>query len=657
VTNLVQSFRVLSRAIGFVALVSCLPASAADQPQWIRVSSDHFIVLTDAGQKKGHEVAARFEQMRATFGQLLVRKKLRMSEPLEIIAIRDDKEYAQLAPLQNGQPTNASGFFLSGDDRVYVVLNLFEADSWRAVEHQLAHYLLNYNYPPTQPWFDEGFAEYFASLNFTAKQAELGTDPQLYPAYRTDLLGNQTESGGLKSFTEILSAPVWLTMADLFGMKNRVVNGQEGTHHTLFYAQSWMVVHYLLNSNKLSETGTYFELVENQKVPVGQAIQQAYGMTVAEFDKAVKDYFHSLKALSASLDEFKGPNPPPGPEIVYQSALPFSVDDVATSTKQVPLIEAQALVDEMELRIPERRERAFQELQALASDTRTETTVAHRALAWGYVQKNDIKDAYEELKNAVQINSSDSWTRYYLALTTYHSGEKAARVQGLANMMESLQIVIDEHPDFAEAYNMLGWARLTGGGANSAVEAMRMAVQLSPRNEEYQLRLARSYTAAKKWSEATDTLERLKLSENISIARAATKELEDMPFLRKFGVPPQEEASVKQNPETSAPKRENLDEDENDTPTKPTPSKPGIDKRPVHFVKGTLISVDCTKAPAAVLLVSQGSKMLKLRIPDHKSAVVIGAPGLSCEWKNLPVNVNYRAGSKQDGDLVSIEVH
>jgi hypothetical protein len=186
---------------------------------------------------------------------------------------------------------------------------------------------------------------------------------------------------------------------------------------------------------------------------------------------------------------------------------------------------------------------------------------------------------------------------------------------------------------------------------------MRMGVQLSPRNEEYQLRLARSYIAAKKWSEATGTLERLKLSENTSIQRAATKELEDMPFLRKFGVPPQEEASVQQNPEVPAPKRENLDDDEPDTQAKPTPSKPGIDRRPVHFVKGTLVSVDCTKAPAAVLLVSQGTKILKLRTPDHKSAVVIGAPGLSCEWKNLPVNVNYRAGSKQDGDLVSIEVH
>src|SRR6266853_3790452 len=200
--------RLLLRFLIFVFLVLCLtePMSAADQP-WLRISSDHFIVLTDAGEKKGHEVAARFEQMRGMFSQLLMRGKLRMSQPVEIIAIRSDKGYAQLAPIRDGQPITAPAFFLTGDDRICIVLNLFETDSWRAVEHQFAHYLLNYNYPPTQAWFDEGFAEYFSSISFTAKQVEVGADPELNPLYQTDVLDDQTGLNGLKSHTEILSAP------------------------------------------------------------------------------------------------------------------------------------------------------------------------------------------------------------------------------------------------------------------------------------------------------------------------------------------------------------------------------------------------------------------------------------------------------------------
>ena len=156
------------QVIPLMLLLSCAPAPSAAQ-QWLRVSSDHFIVITDAGDKQGHEVAARFEQMRAVFGQLLMRGRLRMAEPIEIIALRSDKDYAQVAPLVNGDPTQAPGFFLGGEDRVFIVLNLFAPDSWRAIEHPFAHYLLNYNYPPTQPWFDEGFAEYFSSLYLIRK--------------------------------------------------------------------------------------------------------------------------------------------------------------------------------------------------------------------------------------------------------------------------------------------------------------------------------------------------------------------------------------------------------------------------------------------------------------------------------------------------------
>lgn len=650
--------------LSLVSLLSTGSVHAADQ-HWLRVSSDHFIVLTDAGEKPGHDVAAHFEQMRALFGQLLSRSKLRMSEPLEIIAIRSDKDYAQLAPLMNGQPTKAPAFFLAGEDRIFIVLNLFEPDSWRAIEHPFAHYMLNYNYPPTPPWFDEGFAEYFASLNLTAKTAELGSDPELNPAYESDLLGNQIESKNLKSLTEILSNPVWLAWPDLLTMRNRVVNGQEGTHHTLFYAQSWILVHYLLNKDKMSDLGKYFGLVEIEKVPVEQAIQQAFGMSAAQLDHEVKAYFHSLTSLSNALDISKQPNAPKVAEAVYQTPLPFSVDDVGASSKSIPLLEAQSLVDEMELRIPDRRQQAFDHLQKLVADPKTETVVAHRALAWAHVQKGDTSSAFEELNAAVQMNGSDPWARFGLALASYHSGEKGARVQGLANMMESLHIVIDEYPDFAEAYNMLGWARLTGGGANAAIEAMKQAVQLSPRNEEYQLRLARAYLAAKKFDDATETLEHLKLSQNPRIAQAATKDLNDLPFLKKYGVPPDEASAAKQTSVT-APNQDSVEDAEkedasNAGDSSPNPTSAGtamkttIDKRPVKFMKATLVSVDCSKAPIALLSISQGSKVLKLRATDYKSVAVIGAPNFSCDWKRIAVNVNYRAGAVF-GDLVSIEI-
>jgi tetratricopeptide (TPR) repeat protein len=652
----------------FVLAILCFvtPALAADQPpQWLRISSDHFIILTDAGEKKGHEVAARFEQMRAMYGTLMGQHKLRMSEPLEIIAIKSDSDYSKISPMRDGSPISDPAFILPGEDRIFIVLNLFQPDSWRGAEHQIAHYFLNYNYPPTQPWFDEGFAEYFASINFTSSKTEIGRDPELIPLYQTNVASQQPGlSSALKSYTEILSAPVWLTLPDLFAMKNRTVNGLEGTHNTLFYAESWMVVHYLINQHKLEETGTYFDLVENQQMPVEQAVQQAFGMSVAQLDKAVKDYFHSLKPLTDAMWAAKSPNPPLTANVVYELPLPMEVDDVGSSSKRIDLPEAQARVAEMELRIPERRAQAVQQLQQLVADPQTETAIAHRALAWAHVQKGETTEAFEELNTAVDMNPSDLWATFGLAQASYHSGENGARVQGLASTGHSLQAVIEAYPDFAEAYALLGWARLVGGGTNSAIEAMKMAVQLSPRNEAYQLRLAQTYIATKKWDEATAVLDRLKLSQDAKIASAAKKELHDMPFLKKFGVPPQdEESSHRESITANTQKREEVsdddaDQDEAKSDAKPAPveAPPVVDKRPVQFLKATLVSVDCSQPPAAVLTVLTASKTLKLRAADYKSLAVIGSTGFSCDWKDIAVSINYKRGGKADGDLVSIEV-
>jgi tetratricopeptide (TPR) repeat protein len=620
-------------------------------PHWIRVSSDHFSVLTDADEKKGREVAVRLEQMRAVFGQLLYKSKLKMPEPLEIIALKTDKEYAQIAPIHDGEPINEPGFFLPGEDRNYIILNLFEDESWRAIAHPYAHLLLNYNYPPTQPWFDEGFAEYFSSIRVDNTQVEIGRDPELGSDAHPDLLGNQARvMEAPKSLTEILDAPVWLAVPDLFTMKHTTVNFREGSHRSLFYAQSWMTVHYLLNKNKLAETGNYFDLVENQKLPETQAIQQAYGMTVAQFDKAVRDYFNSLLPLFLALDASKQPGATGIGGQTFHFPSPIASDDVGTSARDVPFAEAQALVAEAALRLPEHRETALRQLNALAHDPKLETLIAHRALAWDHIQKKEFEAGTQELNQALQIDPKDPWVRYELALLTYHAFQANGRFEGLANVMQDLQIVLDWDPDFAEAYNMLAMARLEGGGTHSALAAMQVALQLNPRSETYLLNMARIDIAGKQWDAATGLLEHLKTSENPQIAQIAQKNLYDLPTLKKYGLLPQPETAPAQ-PDSSSDDSESAG---NSTPQPATESQP--DKRSVQFAKGKLISVDCSQSPVAVLSVLVGTKALKLRTEDYKLLTLVGADEFSCSWKNRAVAVNYKVGGKSNGDLVSLEV-
>ncbi len=50
------------------------------------------------------------------------------------------------------------------------------------------------------------------------------------------------------------------------------------------------------------------------------------------------------------------------------------------------------------------------------------------------------------------------------------------------------------------------------------------------------------------------------------------------------------------------------------------------------------------------------STILKLRTPDYKSLLLIGADTFSCDWTNRAISVNYKPGGVADGDLMSVEV-
>src|SRR5213080_4992129 len=99
-------------------------ATAAEQSPWLEVHSTHFMVITDAGDKKGREVALRFEQMRAVFSSLLTKERLNQPVPLTILALKNDKMFYQVAPLRQGQPIGVPGFFLPGEDQDFIVLNV-----------------------------------------------------------------------------------------------------------------------------------------------------------------------------------------------------------------------------------------------------------------------------------------------------------------------------------------------------------------------------------------------------------------------------------------------------------------------------------------------------------------------------------------------------
>ena len=118
----------------------------------------------------------------------------------------------------------------------------------------------------------------------------------------------------------------------------------------------------------------YFDLVLNQHVPVEDAIQKAYGMSSAQLEQAVKDYFHSQTALLTALDAARQTNPNAaapadvaGNGQMYRFPAPVGPDDSAITTRPLPEADERALYAEVAIRIPERRDVGLQELHALAA--------------------------------------------------------------------------------------------------------------------------------------------------------------------------------------------------------------------------------------------------------------------------------------------------
>ena len=670
--------------------IFCVPLISAAEPPWLEIHSTHFTVITDAGEKKGREVALRFEQMRAVFASLLSKDRLHESRPLTILAFKNDESYYRLAPLHQGQPLDAPGFLLSGEDQDFIALNVFEEEPWRAVAHDFAIRLLNFNYPPAQGWFDEGLAEYFSSIRVDNEEVEIGGDPELQPSAKEDLVGNQRDTHPAKSLTELLAAQVWLSLPDLFTMKHDP-SRNEGTRHTLYYAESWMVMHYLLHEKKLPETGAYFGLVLNQHLPVEDAIQQAYGMSSAQLEKAVKDYFHAQSGLQAAVDDARKttidseqPSAAARSGQTERFPVPVGPEDSAIISKPFPEPDARALYAAVQLRIPERREFGLKTLNDLATtpteaDRKAESKatkrtgedeellptnaignpLAHRFLAWDHIERNEFDEAFNEIRDAASLNPHDLWVRYYLSLAKYRLAQaKHAEMMGLANMMLDLKVVLEWNPELADAYDLLAVARNSGGSTSAALQAERAAMSLSPRNEQYVFHLAEIYVSSKKWEAAGSLLDRLKSSANPQIASQARELLTQAGAERKYGIAATSTGAKESKYEAQKSPFDVLEEDaaKRDSAENAPASGSSGDQRNTKFVRGRLVSVDCSHAPTAILTVHSGDGTLKLRTADYKSLLLIGADDFSCEWRDRQITANYRSSGSSAGDLVSLEM-
>ena len=592
--------RVLALLFG---LFIALPSFAGNAP-WVQVHSPNFTVITDAGEKRGREVALHFEQMRAVFGALFQKVKVTSSQPLYIVAFRNTKEFRSICPIWNGKPEELSGYFVQGNGVTYIALDLSTDYTWNVVFHEYGHFLQNSNSLESPPWFDEGFAEYFSTVKIEGKQFVFGIIPPGDP--------------------EILQQYKWLPIDVLFDVRHDSPYYNERNRQTIFYAEAWLAfTHYWFNSPMQKQMIAFLQLGPN--VPAAQGIPRAFGMDAKALDKDLHNFYMSGHVGS------------------YRMPMPEGVQNVQMTAAPVDDIDARARVAELKLQIKDRQAEAVQEFETILKE-KPDHPIALRGLAYAALQSGDKEKAAGYFRRAAALQSDDPHICYFSAVLLSQLGAQQ-HPEMLAEMQKNLERAVQLDPSFADAYGFLALTYTWQGKAAEAVPPAEKAVELSPRNEQWAMNLAGFYGNAHRFDDATKIWQRLMKSSDPAVAEQASmmanQILQYQQQVAKYDEwRKQEEQSGRMIASTSPqPARESKDA-KNDDDTG------NIDPDDVQeFFRGTLKQVQCSGSQAT-FTISLGPRSLTLVASDVHEVDFSGKLQFSCGLHDLKVKGFYHDDGK-----------
>lgn len=607
----------------------------AGDAAWVEVKSPHFSVYTDAGERRGREVATRFEQMRVVFGQLMTNAKVNTPIPLQIVAFRNTKELKQVSPLWHGKPIDLAGLFMGSDDRCFILLDLSAENPWNTVFHEYAHQLMNGTLAiDLDPWFAEGFAEYFSSIEVDSHHANVGKiPPRTYDIIRLEGM---------------------MRVADLFRVRHdSAAYNETGDKRTVFYAESSMVVHYIYDNDLMPKVGTYFDLEHNKNLAVEDAIQQAFGMSAANFHKEIEKYVAS--------NQFK----------YYAMKTPPEVETTGYSSHAMTATDAAAAMADIHAHSADYQAKAFTEFDDILK-TDPENATANRGLGYSYLKKHDFDKARGFFERAAKADPKDPRVHYYAGMLLNMKGGLSE--SDLAFMTSEFKTAIALDPDFADSYMQLAYAQARAAQVDDAIASAKKAISLNPRNQQYYFNIAELYMQKGREGDALSIYRALTRSSDPSIASRASSMVERIQQMRASmemenarreseGNGGMAQGSSLRSTDNSRGQTINRSVAVGDSSLQlnpaPPPTTPGQSSAAgssMRFLKGTIESVDCSSAPAASITVASAGKRWQMQVRDSKHVLVMGTTGFSCNWKGQKVALNYRETGELSGTVVTIEI-
>ncbi|HZE71071.1 MAG TPA: tetratricopeptide repeat protein [Pyrinomonadaceae bacterium] len=464
-------------SILFCLVFWCATFPVAAKDTWTSVKSRNFFLLGNASEKEIRQVGIKLEQFREVFTLLFRNINFSGTVPTTVIVFKSDSSYRPFKP-----NANLAGYFQPGQDVNYITLTTEvrgDQNPFNVIFHEYTHLLVNNTMSNAPTWFNEGLAEYYSTFSISNDQKIV--------------LGNP-----IANHVFLLRENKMLPLKTLFQVDHKSPYYNERDKQSIFYAESWALVHYLILGNdgqRAKQIGPFIKLVDSG-VPMDQAFQQAFKIPFETIEKELREYI--------KRDSY--------PMITGTFAKKLEFD---TESQAAPLGEAEAQAYLGDLLLHGNRPESESYLQkALTLDPNL--AMANASLGMLRVRQGKIDEARQSLERAATANSQNYLIHYYYAYALSREGMGETQlVTGyslgtLARIRDELKKAIQLRPDFAESYGLLGFVNLVSGSQlDESIDLLKRILTTSPGRNDLLLMLAQIYLRKEDYKAAGQILERL----------------------------------------------------------------------------------------------------------------------------------------------------
>jgi tetratricopeptide (TPR) repeat protein len=486
--TMAHPLRLLALAALVVVVATGVSAEPPARQGWTGLKAPNFYVIGDVSARDLREVTRRLEQFREAIGILFPKAVLSTSTPTTVVVFKSHKSYEPVKPLYNGKVKGqVAGYFQPGRSMNYVTFTVADGlDQLGIIYHEYVHLIVNNTLDNVPLWFNEGLAEYYRTFDVSSN-------------------GQQATLGRVHSEHVLLLREQFLPVADLVRVDHKSPLYNESNRSSVFYAESWALVHYLLlgDNQKYAGHAASFVGALADGVPFDTACQRELGMTGQALDKLLRQYVQH--------------------EAFVHQGVRFTerigkIDDLPVT----PVAEAEvhATLGDVLLNM-DRPDDARSELdRALALDATFGP--AHTSLGVLAERANHWDEARQQLQQAVESPSARSASEYEYAFALAKGS--AGGQDDAPKIEKALRRSIELNPSFADAYALLAWQRGQSDGLDEAFQLIGKAITLAPGREQYVLTAANLLARKQDFARARLLLEQIVRNASDEVVRSDARQ-------------------------------------------------------------------------------------------------------------------------------------